>query len=138
MHLMARRSVTIVSGAMNLWLEGHEDLPEAFQHDLARDTAISLFQGRSTVSVGASVMEINGVALGQGASGEVANARLHADRHGYPIAMVKCVITPARVPGLRCSFGYLNNSRKYSRKWVAILGDEQYWQWSLGLPPIME
>lgn len=135
---MPRKSFTIVSGAMTMWVEGHSNLPEAMQHGAAKRAAISLFKGSSIVRIGDDDVSINGVALGQGASKEINLRRLHAPPYGYPIATIKCVVTTARVPGIKCEIGYLNNSIKYSRKWVAILGDTEFWRWSLGLPPLLD
>ena len=135
---MPRKSFTIVSGLMTMWVEGHSNLPEAIQHAAAKRAAISLFNGSSVVRIGDRDVRVNGVALGQGASKEIKLRRLHAPPYGYPIANIKCVVTTARVPGISCKIGYLNNSIKYSRKWVAILGDEDFWQFSLGLPPLLD
>ena len=133
---MGRRRFTIVTGSMYVWVEGHDKLPEAMQHTVARDVAIALNQGRNLVELNGELKELHGVALGQGARGEVPPVRLHVDPYGYPIAVVKCVSTIARVQGVPCYFGYLNDSVKYSRQWVVIIGEPEYWRWSLGLPPI--
>ena len=135
---MPRKPFTIVSGVMSMWIEGHAGLPEARQHSAAKKAAITLFKGSDVIDLGNGPVQINGVALGQGASREISLSRTNVPPYGYPVARVKCVVTTARVPGVPCRIGYLDNSIKYSRKWVAILGEEKFWRWSLGIPPLMD